>query len=58
MNAIHIFVAIGFAKTDAAAILMNFASPCTILVLGIELRISISAVVYKFSCLIFIPFYE
>jgi hypothetical protein len=42
MNPIHISSRYVLANTDAAAILMNFASPFTIL-LGMEVKMSISA---------------
>jgi hypothetical protein len=42
MNPIHIIIRYVLANTDAAAILMNFAS-LTILLFGMEVKMSISA---------------
>jgi hypothetical protein len=53
MNLIHIIILICLANTDAAAILMNFASPLTILLFGMEVKISISAGVKTLPLLFF-----
>jgi hypothetical protein len=45
MNCIHVFITIGLANTEAAAILINFESPFIILAFGIEFKISISVAV-------------
>jgi hypothetical protein len=57
MNPIHIIIRYVLANTDAAAILMNFASPLTILLFGMEFKISISAGV-KTLPLLFYTFFS